>query len=71
LSQSIVSEAGGAFKHTGSHTNRAYSRMLGSPARNQGIVVMVNAGHDAAQDLVDEVVKAFCGAYGWDTADCI
>jgi CubicO group peptidase (beta-lactamase class C family) len=71
LSQSIVSEAGGAFKHTGSHPNRAYSRMLGSPARNQGIVVMVNAGHDAAQDLVDEVVKAFCGAYGWDTADCI
>ena len=62
-----MSESGGEFYHGGNHDQRAYAKMIGSPSRNQGIVVMVNSEGDRASKLVDEVVKAFRCAYGWDS----
>jgi CubicO group peptidase (beta-lactamase class C family) len=67
LTDPTVSESGGEFFHGGNHEDRAYARMVGNPSRNQGIVVMVNSEGDRASKLVNEVVKAFRCAYGWDS----
>ena len=64
LSNTLVGEAGGSFRHSGYHPGaRAYFE--GGPARDQAFVIMANG--DQAQGLVAEIKDALRCAYGWSS----
>lgn len=65
LSAAQVTDSNGFFRHTGRHTDRARTLMVGRPDLKQGLVVLVNGGHDGAATLVSEIQEAFWCTYGW------
>ena len=61
-----------AFRHTGSHSAGARTRMCGSPTRDEGIVILTNAAKTTAVDVVlDAIFEKFARVMNWPGAlDC-
>ncbi|MCB1019326.1 MAG: beta-lactamase family protein [Acidobacteria bacterium] len=63
------------FSHNGCHNRRARNWMIGSPARDQGIVVLVNnedgscskGDGQKVRQMIGKIRVAFECAYGWTT----
>ena len=53
------------FGHDGGH-GEASAWIAGSPGQGEGIVILVNAGDDDADDLRNEIYASFKEVYGWD-----
>jgi len=80
LSQNLVTEGSSSatFTHNGCHSNRAFTFMVGSPSRDEGIVIMANSEGGTCSDadvkvatMISRIQVAFGCSYGWQTSGCM
>jgi CubicO group peptidase (beta-lactamase class C family) len=80
LSQNLVTEGSSTatFSHSGCHSRRARTFMVGAPSRDEGIVIMANSEGGTCADtdtkvatMISQIRVAFGCAYGWQTSGCM